>query len=72
MLPGTVLYVVGADALTRGLSQGRLPWGLIGAVAVAGVVLALLVRYARRTLQAKETDTVAEAASAEVEPSHHA
>lgn len=72
MLPGTVLYVVGADALTRGLSQGRLPWGLVGAVAVAGVVLALLVRYARRTLQAKETDTVAEAASAEVEPSHHA
>ncbi len=72
MLPGTVLYVVGADALARGLSQGRLPWGLVGAVAGAGVVLALLVRYARRTLQAKETETVAEAASAKVEPSHHA
>ena len=55
MLPGTVLYVVGADALTKGIAQGRVPWALIGAMAAAGIALAILVRYARRTLQTKET-----------------
>ena len=54
MLPGTVLYVVGADAFTRGLAEGRMPWALLGALAVALVVLVLLVRYARRTLAERE------------------
>jgi len=54
MLPGTILYVVGADALIKGIAQGRIPWVLVGAVAVAGIVLAILVRYARRRLQSKE------------------
>jgi len=59
MLPGTVLYVVGADAFTKGIAEGRVPWSLIGAVAVAAVVLALLVRYARRKLQARQVNTEA-------------
>ena len=54
MIPGTVLYVVGADAFTQGLAEGRVPWALIGALAVALVVLVLLVRYARRTLAERE------------------
>ncbi len=57
MLPGTVLYVVGADAFAKGISQGRIPWALIVILALAAVILALLVRYARRRLQAKEMKT---------------
>ncbi len=57
MLPGTVLYVVGADALARAITQGRVPWGLIGILALATVILALLIRYARRRLRATEPGT---------------
>ncbi|MBI4463614.1 MAG: TVP38/TMEM64 family protein, partial [Acidobacteria bacterium] len=32
MLPGTILYVVGADALTQGIAQGEVPWVLMGAI----------------------------------------
>ncbi|MBW8057498.1 MAG: TVP38/TMEM64 family protein [candidate division NC10 bacterium] len=59
MLPGTILYVVGADAFTKGLAQGRVPWPLVGALAVAGLILTFLVRHARRTLQERETKTKA-------------
>jgi uncharacterized membrane protein YdjX (TVP38/TMEM64 family) len=52
MLPGTVLYVVGGDALTRGVSQGKVPWTLVGVIAVVAVTLTLLVRHARGTLRA--------------------
>ena len=51
MLPGTVLYVVGADAITVGLTKGEIPWELIGILLAAGVCLGFLVRYARRRLQ---------------------
>lgn len=54
MLPGTALYVVGADAVTRGLAEGRVPWGLVGALAAVVVVLAFVIRRARRTLAARE------------------
>ena len=54
MLPGTVLYVVGADAFTQGLAEGRVPWPLLGALAAALVILVLLVRFARRTLAVRE------------------
>lgn len=54
MLPGTVLYVVGADALTQGLAEGRVPWALLAALAMALAVLVLLVRYARRMLALRE------------------
>jgi uncharacterized membrane protein YdjX (TVP38/TMEM64 family) len=50
MLPGTVLYVVGADAFTKGLSHGRIPWVLVIVLAVAVIMLTFLVRYARRAL----------------------
>lgn len=54
MLPGTALYVLGADAVTRGLSEGRVPWHLVAALLVVVVVLSLVVRRARRTLEAQE------------------
>jgi len=54
MLPGTVLYVVGADALTQGLSEGRVPWTLVAALVAAFAALALLVRRARRMLAERE------------------
>lgn len=55
MLPGTMLYVVGADALTKGLAQGRVPWPLVGGAMVAAIILTVLVRLAQRKLTAKET-----------------
>lgn len=60
MLPGTILYVVGADAFTKGLAQGRVPWGLMGALVVMGLILAFLVRHARQTLKEREVRTKAE------------
>jgi uncharacterized membrane protein YdjX (TVP38/TMEM64 family) len=54
MLPGTVLYVVGADAVTTALAQGRVPWVLVGALVVTLIGLAFLVRRARAVLAARE------------------
>jgi len=54
MLPGTVLYVAGADAVYTGLTRGEVPWKLIGAIAVTGAVLTLLIRYARHRLSESE------------------
>lgn len=63
MLPGTVLYVVGADAVSKALVQGEVPWVLVGAVAAAAAVLAVLVRQARRRL--REPDETLEASPSE-------
>jgi uncharacterized membrane protein YdjX (TVP38/TMEM64 family) len=54
MLPGTVIYVVGADAVTKAIVQGEAPWLLIGAVVATAAILAVLVRSARRRLQSRE------------------
>jgi uncharacterized membrane protein YdjX (TVP38/TMEM64 family) len=54
MLPGTILYVVGTDAITRGISQGEVPWLLIIISVIAGIILFMLVRMARRKLKSKE------------------
>jgi membrane protein implicated in regulation of membrane protease activity len=55
MLPGTILYVVGADVFTKGLAEGRVPWPLVGALVVAVLILTVLVRQARRRLKEKES-----------------
>jgi uncharacterized membrane protein YdjX (TVP38/TMEM64 family) len=57
MLPGTILYVVGADAIAKAIAQGRVPWTLVAILVAAAIALALLVRFARRKLQAKENKT---------------
>jgi uncharacterized membrane protein YdjX (TVP38/TMEM64 family) len=57
MLPGTILYVVGTDALTRAVIQKRVPWTLIGVMVVVGVILVALVRIARRRLHEEDEQT---------------
>lgn len=54
MLPGSILYVVGSDAVVRALAEGRVPWPLVGILLAAAAVLAVLVRFARRKLQNEE------------------
>jgi uncharacterized membrane protein YdjX (TVP38/TMEM64 family) len=51
MLPGTVLYVVGADAVFSALSENRIPWVLIGIVMGTLGLLAIVARVARSRLQ---------------------
>jgi len=65
MLPGSILYVVGSDAIFTAVARGEIPWTLVGVLLVALAVLTVLVRFARRKLQMKET--LARAASASPE-----
>jgi len=51
MLPGTIVYVVGADALTKGVAEGKVPWLLVGLLVAVVILLALLIPIARRKLQ---------------------
>ena len=50
MLPGTVLFVVGADTVTRTVGEGRIPWLLLGILAMTLGLIVVLVRQARRKL----------------------
>lgn len=56
MLPGTVLYVVGVDAVLSALSLGKIPWPLIAVAAAAAAILILLVKIARRRLRRKPAE----------------
>ena len=51
MLPATIVYVAGADAFTRGLSEGRAPVALIVLILVGMAVLIGAIRYARSSLK---------------------
>lgn len=53
MLPGTALYVLGADAITKGISQARSPPILLDSLTMALIVVVILMRYALRKLRAK-------------------
>jgi uncharacterized membrane protein YdjX (TVP38/TMEM64 family) len=57
IIPGTILYVVGADAVLQGAAQGKVPWGLVLAFGAALICLTLLVRFARRRLQSREPES---------------
>lgn len=50
MLPATVLYVVGTDALVEAVVQREIPWVLMGVVAAVGVFLTFLIRSLRQRL----------------------
>ncbi len=50
MLPWTILYVVGFDALFTVLSEGKVPWSLIAVVVVTALVLVWLIRRAQGRL----------------------
>lgn len=51
MIPGTILFVVGADAVTKGLAEGKIPWILVGVIAVAIAIITLLIRSAKKKLK---------------------
>lgn len=55
MIPGTMMYVVGADTITKGIAQGRIPWALVGVFMAVIILITFLVRHARRVLREKET-----------------
>jgi uncharacterized membrane protein YdjX (TVP38/TMEM64 family) len=58
MLPGTVLYVVGTDAIISGLTEGRIPWPLVIVILIVVMVLIFLVHLARKKLSGgKEMDS---------------
>jgi uncharacterized membrane protein YdjX (TVP38/TMEM64 family) len=50
MLPGTILYVVGTDAILSGISEGKIPWLLVLVLLLAAIILAFLVYLARKKL----------------------
>lgn len=52
MLPGTILYVVGTDAIAVALEKGQIPWILIGVVILILGILAMLVKKAKTRLKA--------------------
>ncbi len=54
MLPGTVLYVVGADALAKGISEGGIPWALIAVLVGVAALLVILTRLARKKLAERD------------------
>jgi uncharacterized membrane protein YdjX (TVP38/TMEM64 family) len=58
MLPGTVVYVAGTDAVYTSISRGEVPWPLVIAVVAIAVILTLIIRHARKQLGEKETETV--------------
>ncbi|MBM7558260.1 TVP38/TMEM64 family protein [Marinitoga litoralis] len=50
MLPGTILYVVGADVITKSISQGKIPWTLIIIFLLAIVFIYLLTKNFKKKL----------------------
>lgn len=54
MLPGTAVFVLGGDTVTRALAEGKVPWGPAVALGVAVIAVALLVRFARARLRRTE------------------
>jgi pyruvate/2-oxoglutarate dehydrogenase complex dihydrolipoamide dehydrogenase (E3) component/uncharacterized membrane protein YdjX (TVP38/TMEM64 family) len=63
MLPVTVLYVVGADAVAKALAQGQVPWYLVGAFLAVLVFLVIIVKFAKGRLGTSERPTPARGSS---------
>jgi len=51
MLPGTILYVVGTDAVATAMEEGQVPWVLVGVVVMIIGLLAVVVKQARKKLK---------------------
>ncbi|MGH9785106.1 MAG: TVP38/TMEM64 family protein [Terriglobia bacterium] len=56
MLPGIVVFVAGTDAVVQFLMGGRVPWVVLATLAGGIVVLAGLIRFARRKLGNRESE----------------
>jgi uncharacterized membrane protein YdjX (TVP38/TMEM64 family) len=54
MLPGTIVYLVGTDALITAVTTGEVPWLIVGVFVVALAVVIVAVRFARGRLGEKE------------------
>jgi len=59
MLPGTALYVVGADVVVSAFAQGRVPWALAAVLLAVILLLVGLGWLAKRRLAAKESKAAA-------------
>ncbi len=51
IIPGTVLFVVGTDAISQSISQGEVPWLLVGVVLLVLGILTVLVRKAKQSIK---------------------
>jgi len=56
MLPGTVLYVVGADTLAQTAREGKVPWVLVGILALMLGIVSYLISQAKKRLSAKNRE----------------
>ena len=56
MLPGTVLYVVGTDAISQAIIKKRIPWPLTGVLIGVGILLVVLVKLARKRLHEEDQE----------------
>lgn len=54
LLPGTVLYVVGVDVVTKMITEGRVDWWLVILFVFMIALIAALVNYVHRLLKHKE------------------
>jgi uncharacterized membrane protein YdjX (TVP38/TMEM64 family) len=51
MLPGTIVYLVGTDAVIRAATTGEVPWIIVGVFVAALAAVILAVRFAKKRLQ---------------------
>jgi uncharacterized membrane protein YdjX (TVP38/TMEM64 family) len=58
MLPGTALYVVGTDAISQAIIQKRVPWPLIGVLIGVGILLVVLIKFARKQLHEEDQEVL--------------
>jgi uncharacterized membrane protein YdjX (TVP38/TMEM64 family) len=53
MLPGTIMSVVGGDAVSKMIARGNIPWVLVSVFAGVSIIATFLAYYARRILKEK-------------------
>jgi uncharacterized membrane protein YdjX (TVP38/TMEM64 family) len=54
MLPGTIVYLVGTDAIISAATTGEVPWLIVGVFVAALAIVILAVRIAGGKLKEKE------------------
>ena len=54
MLPGTIVFVVGADAIKIALATGQIPWSLVIVIVLAAIATIILTLAANRYLHKRE------------------
>jgi uncharacterized membrane protein YdjX (TVP38/TMEM64 family) len=57
MLPGTIVYLVGTDALVTAATTGDVPWLIVGVFVAALAIVIVAVRIASGKLKEKEKST---------------